>query len=77
MKIPTRLFIAALLLGLAACGNKGPLVHPSPPGDTTTPAPASPPSGEPTDTLPTDDTTPPADTGTTTPPPPADGGGNG
>jgi len=83
----TRLVAVALLLALTACGNKGPLVRPSSPvPEDTTPAPASPPSTDPTDALPQENPAPPADTGTPTPPvptppvptPPADDGdGNG
>ena len=77
-----RLTAVVLLLALTACGNKGPLVHPSAPlPEGTTPAPASPPSTDPTDALPQENPTPPTDTGTPTPPVPAppvdDGDGNG
>ena len=70
MTISNRLLAAALLATLAACGNKGPLVHPAPPADSTIPAPASPPSTDPTDTLPEQSPTPPEDTGTASPPAP-------
>ncbi len=80
----TRIVTAAALLAcLAACGNKGPLVHPSQPQAEAVPAPATstavpmPPA---TDTLPPADSTPPpsADPAGAVPPasPPA-GGGNG
>jgi predicted small lipoprotein YifL len=76
----TRLLIAvALVACLAACGNKGPLVHPTPP-QSDVPAPASPPSTDPTTTLPPANPTPPpdADPGGAVPPtPPPDGGGHG
>ena len=84
MKTPLRLLLAAALFAtLAACGNKGPLVHPQSPADqmavpatTTAPADATVPApAAPVDTpAPTDTTTPPpADD--STPPPPANGGG--
>ena len=77
-----RLPAVALLLALTACGNKGPLVRPSAPEPADTiPAPASPPSTDPTDALPQENPTPPTDTGTPTPPVPTpsvdDGDGNG
>jgi predicted small lipoprotein YifL len=67
---------AALLASLAACGNKGPLVHPSQPQAEAVPAPATstatpmPPAIDPTDTLPPADSTPPpaADPGGAVPP---------
>ena len=83
MKTSARHFAAvAVLFALAACGNKGPLVHPSAPApEGTTPVPESPPSTDPTDALPQDAPMPPADTGTSAPPVPAapvdDGDGDG
>jgi predicted small lipoprotein YifL len=87
MNTPLRLLIAAALLStIAACGNKGPLVHPSAPTDASIPAPASPPSTDPTSTLPEQSPSPPADAdpGAAVPPappvPPPDddnSGGNG
>jgi predicted small lipoprotein YifL len=77
---------AALLACLAACGNKGPLVHPSQSQTQAVPAPATstatpmPPASDPTDTLPPADSTPPpgADPAGAVPPaPPPAGGGNG
>ena len=71
MKITMCFFLAAALLAtLAACGNKGPLVHPQPPADemavpATTAAPAD-------TTLPTPASSMPA---APTEPPPANGGG--
>ncbi|MDB6164742.1 MAG: hypothetical protein JWL98_2174 [Xanthomonadaceae bacterium] len=72
------LVAAALLVSLAGCGNKGPLVHPSPPA-TDVPAPTSPPSTDPTTVPPVDTSTPPdADPGGAVPPtPPPDSGGHG
>jgi len=72
-------FIAAALATLASCGNKGPLVLPTPPAAPIEPAtvpatPAEVPAEQPTEAPTTDSTTPPAQ-----PPVPAtsDGGGNG
>ena len=87
MKTTLRLLLAAALLAtLAACGNKGPLVHPQSPADqmavpatTTAPADATMPApAAPSDTTtPTNATTPPATPPAdgSTPPPPANGGG--
>jgi len=80
---------AALLAALAACGNKGPLVHPQSPADemavpttTATPADASMPAPASTAPATPSDTTAPAPATSTpatpvepTPAPPADGGG--
>lgn len=68
-------FIAVALATLAGCGNKGPLVLPTPPAapiePTTVPAtPTEVPTTEPA----TDSTTPPAPTPV---PATSDGGGNG
>lgn len=72
---------AALLATLAACGNKGPLVQASQalPVEVA-PAPASPPSTDPTDVappeqIPAPSTAPPSASPPATPP--ATGGGNG
>jgi len=76
-------FIAAALATLAGCGNKGPLVLPTPPAAPIEPAtvpatpaeaPAEQPTEAPTTEPATDSTTPPAQ-----PPAPApnDGDGNG
>jgi predicted small lipoprotein YifL len=83
----TRIATAAVLLAcLAACGNKGPLVHPSQPQAEGVPAPATsvavpmPPATDPTDVLPPADSTPPPDAGPAGAVPPASppaGGGNG
>ena len=57
---------AFLLLGLSACGNKGPLVLPQKP----VPVPAEdplPPPAEPVDTAPTEVPAPPEDDGDGTP----------
>ena len=69
------LFTLVAAVALSACGNKGPLVLPDRPEDTTTPAtdaapadatdtaPASeesPPATEPTESAPTEDTATPA-----------------
>jgi predicted small lipoprotein YifL len=89
MKTPLRLTPAiALFFALAACGNKGPLVHPQAPADemavpatTAVPAdatmavPMSTTPAAPTDTtLPVPASTAPAAPAETTPPP-ANGGG--
>ena len=82
------LLFVLTLTGLAACGNKGALVHPprpmdemavpattSAPADATLPAPASTAPAAPTDTtLPAPASTAPA-APAETPPPPANGGG--
>ena len=76
------LLAAALLSCLAACGNKGPLVHPTAP-QSEQPVPASPPSTDPTEVLPPASPTPPADADPgaavppVPPPAPSDGSGNG
>ena len=81
-------FLLFVSTGLAACGNKGPLVHPqSPademavpatitaPADATAPAPASTAPAAPADkTMPVPASTAPAGPVETTPPP-ANGGG--
>ena len=81
-------FLLLVSTGLAACGNKGPLVHPPSPADemavpatTTTPADAAVPApagtapAAPADTtLPAPASTAPAAPAETTPPP-ANGGG--
>ena len=69
-------YVPFLLLSLAACGNKGSLVHPTPPeaaapaAPATTPAPSegAAPAAPATTPASSDDTTP-------VPPPPVDGGG--
>lgn len=82
------LLFVLTLTGLAACGNKGALVHPprpmdemavpattTAPADATLPAPASTAPATPTDTtLPAPASTAPAAPAETTPPP-ANGGG--
>jgi len=81
MKITVRfLSVTALLATLAACGNKGALVHPQPPMDdmavpaTTMPAPASTAPAVPADTgLPVPASSAPAVPAEA--PPPANGGG--
>ena len=72
------LIAAALLSCLAACGNKGPLVHPTAP-PSEVPAPASPPSTDPTQVLPPASPPPDdVDSGTAAPAAPApSGSGNG
>ncbi len=70
------LLSAALLSCLAACGNKGPLVHPTAP-HSDLPAPASPPSTDPTQALPPASPPPDVDPGATAPPAPVPPGGNG
>jgi predicted small lipoprotein YifL len=74
------LVAAMLLASLAACGNKGPLVHPSAP-QSEVPAPASTAAPvDPTQELPPADSTPPPDAGgaaPANPPPDGSGGGNG
>jgi predicted small lipoprotein YifL len=71
-------FIAAALATLAGCGNKGPLVLPTPPAAPIEPAtePATPatPAEAPTTEPAMDSSTPPAPT---TPVPPSNGDGNG
>ena len=68
-------FIAAALATLTGCGNKGPLVLPTPPAAPIEPAtvPATP-TEAPTTEPATDSTTPPAPTPV---PATSDGGGNG
>jgi predicted small lipoprotein YifL len=74
----TRIVTAAALLAcLAACGNKGPLVHPSQPQAEAVPAPAAPPAADPTDVLPPADSTPPPGADATPSASPPAGGGNG
>jgi len=76
--IAHRLITVALLSCLAACGNKGPLVHPTAP-QSELPAPASSQSPAPTQVAPPANP-PPADTdpGVAPPPPaPSDGSGHG
>ena len=87
MNTSVRFLLAAVLLAtLVACGNKGPLVKASqatPADAAAAPADASsPPSSDPTDVAPVEETTPPpaTDPASATPPdvPPVDdGGGNG
>jgi len=53
------LLLLATAVALSACGNKGPLVLPDKPAETTTPATeAAPIDTSPTDTAPTSETTP-------------------
>ena len=71
--------IAAALATLTGCGNKGPLVLPTPPAAPIEPAtvpatPAEAPTEAPTTEPATDSTTPPAPTPV---PATSDGGGNG
>jgi predicted small lipoprotein YifL len=80
MKTALRLFAATASLAiLAGCGNKGPLVHPTPADETavpveTVPAPAS--TTTPADaTLPVPASTAPAAPAEVVPPPTEDGGG--
>jgi predicted small lipoprotein YifL len=86
MTTSLRLLTAAtVLVALSACGNKGPLVHPSRAPDAAA-VPTAPASGDPTATPPVqgngspDDTAPattlPPDTAPATPPPPADDSGS-
>lgn len=69
MKMPRLALIAACLLVLAACGNKGPLVLPQKPATVPAQDPLPPPA-EPADTTPsasTQDVPPPEKDGDGTP----------
>jgi predicted small lipoprotein YifL len=69
-------FIAAALATLAGCGNKGPLMLPTPPAEPVVApeAPAETPAGTPAEPATNDGTTPPEQTPV---PATSDGGGNG
>ena len=58
--LPIVLAALSLSLALAACGNKGPLVHPSAPAPQAAPVPAP---VQPPAELPPADAVPPADDG--------------
>ena len=62
-------FMIALPLALSGCGNKGPLVLPGAPDETTVPAETAAPAPAPETTVPTPETAPE----TTPPAPPASG----
>ena len=80
--IARSLLVAAVLVTLAGCGNKGPLVLPDAPAADVA-VPASPPATDPTPAPPPSAPTPPAaaDPGgavpPVAPPPPVDDGGHG
>jgi predicted small lipoprotein YifL len=69
LALTSAVFVIVLPLALSGCGNKGPLVLPGAPAETTVPAETSAPATAPETTVPTPEPAPE----TTAPAPPASG----
>ena len=67
LALTSAVFVIALPLALSGCGNKGPLVLPGAPAETTVPAETPTPAPAPEATVPASKTTPPAPPASGTP----------